>query len=262
MRAPILPLLFPLALMACKPPPEAPEDLYELAAYLYGHAWDEDQEALLVGLEQLTTWLEANEEAALEGYAVGTLSEGTMDAVDEKDRTTTEMVGLSLTRLSHHPIEDSAWALVDVDQSEIFPGTFAEYEREYVSGPDCFVDRSCDRMEAIEELHSTFPLHLETWSTAFNQYTWAELEGGTALVHRNWQIDPPETSSDLMSVDEQAYLNLFVPGASGAWRLQAQWTVYSDENNTPEDLAMSLVLGFFDDSHTDLEAWLDDNAAP
>jgi len=262
MRAPILSLLFPLALAACKPPPEAPEDLYELAAYLYGHAWDEEQEALLVGLEQLTTWLEANEEAALEGYGVGSLSEETMDAVDDEDRTTVEMVGLSLTRLSHHPVEDSAWALVDVDQSEIFPGTFAEYEREYISGPDCFVDLSCDRMEAIEELHSTFPLGLETWSTAFNQYAWAEMDSGTAMVHRNWQVDPPETSSDLMSVDEQAYLNLFVPGSEGAWRLQAQWTVYSDENNTPEDLAMSLVLGFFEDCHTDLEAWLDENNAP
>ncbi|MFH1468506.1 MAG: hypothetical protein ABIO70_29215 [Pseudomonadota bacterium] len=258
MRA-LVPLLL---LTACRPPPEAPEDLYELGAYLYAHAWDEDQEALVVGLEQLTTWLEAHEEEAYEGYEVGALSEEAVDALDEKDRTTLDMVGLSLTRLSQHPIADSTWALVTVDQSEIYPDTFAEYDREYLSGPACFVDMSCDRMEAMEELHSTFPLNLETWSTAHNQYVWVELEGGWAMVHRNWQVEPPEVSSDLMKVDEQAYLNLFVPGSAGAWRLQAQWTVYSDDNNTPRDFAEGLVLGFLEDCHDLLEAWLDENGVP
>jgi hypothetical protein len=256
----LLPML--VLLTACRPPPEAPEDLYDLAAYLYAHAWDEDQEALVVGLEQLTTWLEAHEEEAYEGYEVGALSEETVDALDDKDRTTADMVGLSLTRLSHHPIEDSTWALVAVDQDEIYPDTFADYAREYLSGPDCFVDRSCGRMEAIEELHSTFALGLETWSTAHNQYAWAETAGGWAMVHRNWQIDPPQVNSDLMKVDEQAYLNLFVPGSAGAWRLQAQWTVYSDENDTPRDFAEQLVIDFLEGCHDELEAWLDENEAP
>ncbi len=255
-------LLLATALVACKPPPEAPDDLNELAAYLYEHGWDEDQEALTVGLEQLTTWLEAHQDEAQEGYEVDALTEAAFDAVDDKDRTTAGMVGLSLTRLSHHPVEDSTWALVSVEQDEIYPDTFADYEREYLSGPECFVDRSCDRMEAMEDLHSTFPLGLETWSLAHNQYVWVELEAGLAMVHRNWQVDPPEVSSDLMRVDEQSYLNLFVPGSEGAWRLQAQWTVYSDENNTPEDFAMTLVLGFLGDCHDFLEAWLDENDAP
>ncbi len=257
MRAPI-PLLL-LGLLACSPPPEAPEDLHGLAAYLYEHAWDEDQEALVAGLEQLTSWLEANGEQAYEGYEVGALSEAAVDALDDRDRSTEEMVGLSLSRLSRHAIEDSTWALVAVDQREIFPDTFAEYDREYLSGPDCFVERSCHRMEAMEELHSVFAGGLlETWSTAHNQYVWAETEGGWAMVHRNWQVDPPEVSTDLMKVDEQAYLNLFAPGSGGAWRLQAQWTVYSDENNMPRDGAMNLVLGFLEDCHEALEAWLDE----
>jgi len=247
---------------ACKPPIEAPEDLYDLPAYIYGHGWDVDQEALTLGLEQLTIWLEANPDAALERHAIGPLSEATIDALDEKDRSTTDMVSLSLTRLSHHPIEDSTWALVSVDQSEIFPATFAEYEREYISGPECFVERSCERMEAIEEVHNTFPLGLESWGSAYNQYAWAELDGGSAMMHRNWEIEPPETSSNLMTSDERAYLSLFLPVTTGAWRLQALWTVYSDDNNTPVGLSTSMVLGFFEDSHADLETWLDENPAP
>jgi hypothetical protein len=263
MRSSLFVPFIPLTLAACRPPPEAPEDLHELAAYLYEHAWDEDQEALVVGLEQLTTWLEGNEDLAYEGYEVGSLSEAAVDALDEQDRTTAEMVGLSLTRLSRHPVEDSTWALVSVDQSEIYPGTFKDYEREYLSGPDCFVDQGCARMEAREDLHSEFAGGLlETWSTAHNQYVWAELEAGRAMVHRNWQVDPPEVSTDLMKVDEQTYLNLFVPGSAGAWRLQAQWTVYSDDNSMPRDGAMQLVLGFLEDCHDELEAWLDDNPAP
>ncbi len=251
-----------IALLGCRPPPEAPDDLIDLAAFLFEHGWDEDQEALVVGLEQLTSWLESHEEEALEGYEVNPLSEEAFDAVDDKDRSTADMVGLSLTRLSHHSVEDSSWALVSVEQDEIYPETFADYEREYLSGPECFVERSCERMEAMEDLHSTFALGLETWSYAHNQYVWADLEGGAAMVHRNWQVDPPEVNSDLMKVDEQSYLNLFVPGSQGVWRLQAQWTVYSDENNTPEDFAMSLVLNFLESCHDELEAWLDENPAP
>lgn len=251
-----LPLLI---LVACKAPPEAPQDLHELAAYLYEHCWDDDPESLQVGLEQLTTWLDANPDVAFEGYAVAPLSEAAVDALDAKDRTTTDMVGLSLTRMSHHPIEDSAWALVSVDHAEIYPDAIEEFDREYLSGPECFVERSCDRMETIETLHNTFLLGLESWGTAHNQFVWADLEGGTAMVNRNWEIAPPETNSDLLNVDERAYLSVYVPGTTFTWRLQALWTVYSDDNDAPENLTSSLVLDFFADGHDDLETWLDEN---
>ncbi|MBW1877840.1 MAG: hypothetical protein JRJ84_05725 [Deltaproteobacteria bacterium] len=252
-------------LMGCKAPPEAPEAFSELCAYLFEHQWDEDQEALVVGLEQLATWLdeEWDQEEEDNGFEVTALSEEAMDALDDQDRTAVNMVGLALPSVSEHPVEDATYALVAVDQDVVFPGTFTEYERTYHSGPDCFVDRSCLRMEAEEHMSSSFAGGLaKSESHSFNQYVWAETVDGWAMVHRNWQVEPPEVNLGWLEVDEQTYLNAFVPRTGGAWRLQAQWTVYDPNNNVPENSAKATIINYFQGSHEDLEDWLEENDVP
>jgi hypothetical protein len=252
-------------LMGCKAPPEAPEAFSELCAYIFEHQWDEDQEALVVGLEQLAVWLdeEWDQEEDDNGFEVTALSEEAMDALDERDRTAENMVGLALPGVSVHSVEDVTYALVAVDQDIVFPGTFSEYERTYLSGPDCFVDRTCDRMEAEEDMTSNFAGGLvHSVSHSYNQYVWAETVDGSAMVHRNWQVDPPEVNLGWMEVDEQAYLNALVPRSEGAWRLQAQWTVYDPDNNVPENTAKATVINYFQGSNEDLEDWLEENDVP
>jgi hypothetical protein len=256
-------LTVPCALLfACKAPEEAPAGLRDLAAYLYAHHPDEDPEALAAGLANLRAWLEAHPDKALEGYEVGALDEATVDALDEQDRTTEGMVGLSVTRVSAFPVEDSTYALAAVDQDEIYPDTFVAYEREYLSDLDCFLARTCLRLEAMEELTSSFIFDIQSQSTAHNQYVWVEVPEGWAMVHRNWQVEPPVVDISWLDVDEQAYLNVFVPGAGGVWRMQAQWTVYDEDNDVPMDVAMQAVIDFLIKCHDDLEAWLGDHPVP
>jgi len=250
------------SLVGCKPPPEAPGEFSDLCAYLFEHQWDDDPEALVEGLEQLSLWLdeEWDQEEDDNGFEVTALSQAAMDGLDDQERTVENMVGLALPTVSEHSVESAAWALVAVDQDEIFPGTFAEYERTYHSGPDCFVDRTCERMEAEEDMTSTFAGGLfRSESHAYNQYVWADTEVGAAMVHRNWQIEPPEVNVGWMRVTEQTYLNLFLPRPGGAYRLQAQWTVYDPDNDVPENTAKATVVNFFQSSHDDLEKWLGDN---
>jgi len=256
-------LFVPCALLcACRPPVEAPAGLADLAAYLYAHHPDEDPGALAAGLANLRAWLEAHPEGALEGYEVAALDEATVDALDERDRTVAGMVGLSVTRVSAFPVEDSTWALAAVDQDEIYPDTFVAYAREYLTDLDCFLARTCPRLEAMEEPPSSFILGIQSQSTAHNQYVWAEVPEGWAMVHRNWQVEPPIVDISWLEVDEQAYLNVFVPGTDGVWRMQAQWTVYDEDNDVPIDVAMQAVIDFLVKCHDDLEAWLADHPAP
>lgn len=250
----------PLLLSACRPAPDAPEELAELCAYIFTRAADEDQAELIAGVEQLGDWLDAHPEEALEGYrAVEIPSEGTMDSLDDVDRTNAAMLGLAVGRQSRHPLDETAWALIGVDQDVIYPDDYDAYERTYLSGPDCFLDHTCGFMEAEEDTINAFPAGLTSENSVFNQYVWAQTERGTALVHRNWLTAPPIVSSEILQVDEQAYVDVLVPGDGGVWRLQSQFTIYAVQD---EDLAINLAINYLADLHDGMEAWLDDNQAP
>lgn len=256
----VLPLLLPLVLAACVPKAEAPEELAELCAFVFNHQADEDQARLIAGVEQLGDWLDANPEEVLDGYrGVDVPSEATMDSLDDVDRTNAAMVGLAVGRQSRHPLDETAWGLISVDQDVIYPDDYNAYAREYLSGPDCFLDHECGFMEAVEETINSFPLGLTSENTVHNQYVWVETERGMALVHRNWLTEPPIVSNSILEVDEQAYVDVLVPGEDGVWRLQSQFTIYSVQD---EDIAINAAINYLIDLHDELELWLDENQAP
>ena len=247
------------ALAGCKELPEAPETFAELCAYLYEHHADEDPAALIAGLEQLATWLDEHPEEAEDKYSVDPLTEEIVDSLDDKDRTAEEMVGLAVARQSHHPIEDTTHCLVVTPQDAIYPDTYDEYEREYVGDPDCFMDKECPRIGAMEHLESSFALGVTSVSDAHNQYLWVELERDWAMVHRNWQLEAPVVNLSLLEVDEQTYLDVLVPGESGVWRVQAQWTVYDQDNDIDQGLAENTVVNLLIKCHDEMEAYLDEH---
>ena len=55
---------------------------------MYGHAWDEDPETLVVGVEELSEWLAqpGNLESTIEGYQINDLSDESVANIDEKER--------------------------------------------------------------------------------------------------------------------------------------------------------------------------------
>jgi hypothetical protein len=250
--------LIALSALACKPPPEAPAELDELAGYIYGHHPDEDPAAMQAGLQSLTDWLDANWAEAEEGYVISALSEETVDAVDEVDRSSEEMIGLAVPTASVYSVDQAVYAMVGVMCDEVYPDMFWEYERDTFGDADCFLARECDRLEAREFMESHFPLDVVSIAQSYNQYLWVELEGGWAMVQRNWLEMPPEVSGPLASyieVDEQFYLNLFLPADEGFWRLQATWMIFS-QDGVPEDAAMNLAVNNMVDNSETLDEYL------
>ncbi len=248
---------------ACKKVPDAPSTFHDLCAYVYEHHPDEDSTALATGLDELASWLGGHLEEAGDGYQVGILSQETMDSLDEQDRTAEGMVGLAVAQEAQHSVDDATCALVLKDQSQLFPDSFSDYQRDYLSDPDCFIEHGCLRLETLEYLTSEFPLGLSSVSVAHNQYLWVETSTGTAMVQRNWQVEPPEVNFSWMEVDQQAYLNVFLPRGTGSavFHVQAQWTVYSQDNDVPENFAFNLVVNYMQDFHVALEEWLDENGS-
>ncbi len=258
------PRLFALALLfvasGCKPPPEAPAELDELAGYLYAHHPDEDPAAMQVGLEALTDWLETNWAEAEEGYIITALDEETVDGVDDVDRATAGMIGLAVPTASVYSVDQAAHAMVGVMCDEVYPEMFVEYERDTFGDVDCFLARDCDRLESREYMESHFVGGMVvSIAQSYNEYLWVELDGGWAMVQRNWLELPPDVTGALASyieVDEQFYLNLFLPATAGFWRLQATWMIFA-QDGVPEDAAMQMAVNNMTGNSETLDEYLE-----
>lgn len=268
-------MLIGLALLqGCQPPPSAPEDLDPLLAFLFEHHLDDDPEALALGLVGLRDWFaegfDPEENASFElltplsAAGVGTLDPSTAwTHPDTKaERLVTGMGGAAAGTVGPHSLDAYVHALTAVDQDVVFPEMFAEWSRTWrLCDGERFAVRECERTEADEQQHSVFALGLESEGEAYNQYRWVDLPDGTrALSHRNWQIYPPATNSDLLEVEDQYYLNILVEAADqgSVARFQATWAVFGDD--VPRDLALNLTAGSMFDSSQEMEAWLAEQA--
>ncbi len=254
-----LPLLLLALGLGCKPPPDAPDDLDQLCEYLYSHHADEDLETMEVGLDNLIAWLDLHWEEASEGYVVTELSQQTANSLDGNEHSVQGILGLAMAYRSDHGVVDSGLAFAGEDQSVVFPELYDEYEREYLSDEGCFLNQSCERLEALEWMTTSYALGVTSTSNAHTQYLWVETSTGTAMVMRNWFVAPPEVNFDWITIREQYYLNLFVPHNQGSYRLQAMWLVF-DQDNVPEDLALSMATSDMTENCEQFDAYLDGTA--
>lgn len=254
-------LLLPLLLTACPAPPEVPDardqpDLDQLCRTLFAHHLDDDHGQLLEDLGWLESWLQEYEAETRAGYQVGALDESTVDALDDTDRTTEDMFGVVVGSISAHPVEDAAYAMVAVDQEEIHADNYSDYQVDYLSDLGCFLDRSCARLELTEDYTAHLLLGVEAVNHTQNQYLWLDTASGLVMLHRAWLPWPPEVSMDWLAIQEQLYLDVFLPWGDGHYRVQTTWLVHQ-QDSVPEDAVMNMVITGMQEHSENLEAWLD-----
>ncbi len=267
------PMLLLALLVGCKRPPEAPKDLDALASYLFEEHTAEDPEVMAVGLQNLRTWFETDHDPdgpkgyelliGLSGDAVSSLDSSAAYADPEaKESRRIPSGGAGAATLGEHALEDYVAALVAVDQDVVFPKTFDAWARTFrLCDGDTFAKEDCELLEADEEQSSNFGFGFKSVGESYNQYRWVELDDGSwAMNHRNWQLYPPEVSNSLMEVEDQYYLNTFVPSSDGrtVYRFQATWAYFGAD--VPEGTALDLTTNSMVTSSEDLEAWLDENS--
>ena len=136
--------------VACAPPPEAPDNLAELCDYLYAHAWDDDPEALQVGAENLSSWLAeaGNLESTIEGYQIDNLRDESVANIDDKERKIEEsLVGAAVAYEHKNSIDDIIQVNFVEDWSQVYEGTYEDYERNFTENPSCLIDQDCIDIE-------------------------------------------------------------------------------------------------------------------
>jgi hypothetical protein len=256
--------LIPLALLAvgCRKVPPAPEELDELCGYLFAHFDDEHPEALEQGMENLDVWLLDNLEETLAGYSVTDLSEETINALDDRARNPDEMIGAAVGTQSINDTYTLGVTQLMADQEQVFPDSHNEYIRDYITEPDCFVDKKCDFAEVANQIDDTYPVIGSVISKNHGQYRWVETSKGLAWIQRTWFEIPAEVAADWASIEDQYYLNVVLPQEGSTLALQSMWVeAYFSSLPIPEDAATNLLISQMQSVYESLDDYIETNGA-
>lgn len=232
-----------LAGVACRPP-EAPETLDDLASFLFAHTWDDDEDYLQPGLENLMLWLDTNFEQTSEGYEVTNITPDAVASVAGEERKLEGLIGAAVGYDIPYPLLDVVDAMLFADPMEVYPGDFEFYDRDFIGDLDCFKARECSRIELQIHLAANYPLGIVGESHTQMQNHWVETDAGLALVHRNWTRWEPKISVDWLIIHQQYYVATTLPKKDGTTRrLAALWLDAEILNaNIPEALALNMTI--------------------
>lgn len=254
-------ILLPLAAVACKAPPDAPQELDELVGYLYEHAGDEDTEALAAGVGNLSGWLQGRIDETVEGYSVNNLTDEAVDSLEDGHRDLSGLAGAAVGHASPFPYDVVGTTAAMIAPDVLYPDTYEDYVREYRTDPACFPAQVCGFMEFETESTSRYALGLEVSTNSIVQFRWIDTPAGRALVERTWLHSPAEVNLDFLDVKEQFYLWVFLPdveGGSGSVSLQATWIVAQiSGGEVPEGLALQLVVDSMSNSAATLDEYIE-----
>ena len=243
--------------VGCAAPPDAPDKLEELAAFLFDHTADDDPAELEAGVANLDTWLEANMEEAREGYTVSRLSSKAIEGVGVDPTHSDGLVGAAVATRLPRGTKAVAKALVKADPTEVYPDTYTVYERDWIEGDDCFVSRDCDLAALRAHTVSAYPMNLEVTSDFKAEYRWVETDGGMALVQRTWLRKPAEVSKDWVAVPAQFFLSVNLPHKGDTLRLQTTWIAAElGDTPVPEATALNMVIDSMITGDEELAEWV------
>ena len=237
-------LLVPfLAGLGCKRPPDAPESLDELCSYIYEHLMDEEDDALVAGLENLVPWLDEHFEETYEGYTVTNLSQEAVLSLDGVERDLTNLLGAAVGFDMEATVADVVNALLSGDMNDIFEDTYDIYERDFITDLDCFLDGDCESVELDIHVVANYPLGLQVEATSRVNYRRVEVEGGEAIVQRTWMLEPGESNKDWLTIDQQYFLSVNLPRSGETRRVDAMWVkAFLGEGDVPENFALQVAI--------------------
>lgn len=198
--------------MGCKPPPQAPAKLENLCDYIFGHADDEDPEAVIAGLENLNLWLEApgNLESTQEGYTISKLAqESVSDLKFDTNRVpdVSDLIGAAVAVRHTVGMKAVAKTTVVADWEQVAEGNYDEYRRNFGDqNENCFPKKNCDLLTATSYSSSKWAGLIEVESKNKIDFRWfySEELAEWFLVHRSWLTEPATATPDSYGIDVQA----------------------------------------------------------
>lgn len=253
-------LILPVALSLSCRPPDAPVEYEELVSYIFEHAADDDDAALLAGLENLTLWLSGeNLEAAEDGMTISNLSSSAAAELEGHAHTTDGLAGVSMVTNSVYDGSVLMDALTQYSFKTIIPDVYLEYDRTFDEGVDCIVSREC--LWADGSVYS-----LSDWGILGNveaerriEFRWVETDMGWVFLQRWWLTEPSVGDTLGLVIEDQYYIGVNFPMSSGTQRVHASWLkMTTNTGDFSEGAANQLIDNWKKDSES-LDLWISEN---
>jgi hypothetical protein len=243
-----------LLLIACHAKLEAaPTEIEDLCAYLYEN--EEEPEPLGEGLTSLQSWLDTRTDDE-RGFNLPPLTEAdVVDVERPEDRDLADAIGGVADAVSPWSLQQHVDFIMLADQSVVDPHDYAQFDREFLSGGDCFGARGCERTQTWNTIIKTAAFGIEIPYEYGKDYQWVDFptaDGGqrTAVVSRGWVPVPSFDESGDNGIWQSYTLDVFIGEPDGqVHRVQALWTetkLVIDDFVTEDYLRGELIDGLHD----------------
>lgn len=250
-----------LALTGCKRAPEAPQELSDLAGYLFEHMMDDDTAEVEAGVTNLHAWLQDHSAETLEGYKVTNLAPSVIDSVDPgREHDLSNLAGASVGAVIGHRMEPVVETLVLDEQEDVFGDQVVVHDRTYVTDKTCFMPRECDSLTTDNYVESDFGL-ITTTTNSRVQFRWIDWEEGTAFMQRAWLTDEADVGGafgGVIDVKEQLYVGVIYDWGDGrVWRLGTTWVAAEVAGQDFEEMAVNNMINAMGNEAVLLDEYLD-----
>jgi hypothetical protein len=267
-------MLVLVALAACNRPPEAPEELSDLAGFLFEHFADEDPTPLQDGVANLDAWLGRNiEDTTGDGYEVTNLREEVLESVNPgQDHHMEDLAGASVGYVSQFDVEPLAEALLLDEQEDVFPQSYETHDRTFLDDPGCFMSRDCDFVGTDNVTLATYAGLIKVSTHSQAEYRWIEWEPDDgegapswAFLQRAWLVDEADvTPEGLVRVFEQLYVGVTLQwdgedddsAEDEAVRLGTTWISAQILGPFTEGSALGLIVNSMKGEGETLDEWI------
>ena len=232
-------ILLLVSIVGCKPPPEAPEELDDLARYLY-REWDaEDPLVMEAGVSSLDSFLaELTLDANINDRSFQMEPPEEEDLADvgrPEGRNAADMLGVSVAAESRWAVGDHARLQAEEDQLPAEP-TAKVYVRT-TQDADCFLAQTCDVMTTVNEVRrENFLLAVDF--TLYKDFRWVMVGEERAMVSRSWTDQDWPAENENKGIWQSHSLDVWIPKGETTWRWQLIWSE-SDVGVSDE----SLIVG-------------------
>lgn len=229
-------ILLLIALNACAPLPEAPEELDELCRYLF-REWDnEDRRVMEAGIrsfEDAISEMDFDGDRIARSFEVPDLDEDDVAGLGIPEGADLPgMIGIALGRRTDwEPVWHARLATM-ADQAPAEP-TSDEYERSFIDpeDPSCFPEQECGSLITMNRVLKANTLYT-AWIDMWKNFRWFDVvdsrgrdTGRDAIVARVWIPEVAEGEAGSTFIYQTYAMDIWLDSeAEGPLRLQANWS--------------------------------------
>ncbi len=256
----LLPVL--VLTIACKPPPEAPEEVGELSRFLFSEFYGED-ESLQSGAEGMRDYLLSVDLEA--GLRDRELTIPSLRVIDVGDITLPDgfdpetQVSVAISGLSQHDLATAIEIVLEPNQVCIESDTTKYYTRTYTTDTACFGDGSCVELTSTNEVRKENFL-ANIWYDLDKEFRVVTLEDGTdVLLARSWISGDALTDNGNGSIEQSLTVEAWIPHPDDptiTMRYSAMWSSV-DLSGVGDDLWANLVTSGLDEGFENSDTFID-----